>query len=194
MSEHETICRRIKFGEFNLAKMLVTNENVNSISGGGTILFFCCLCPENNELVEFVKWILSNFDINLHQNVRRERHGPALAFACFMRKFRLVELLVGAGANVNCNIYDHPATCYLVQDCQYVLAEMMISKGAKFHEVSCCELPSREIYVNHRNALKNTVVSWILVIHSSNVRRIIGKDMIRLVAEAIWSERMHLKK
>lgn len=71
-------------------------------------------------------------------------------------------------------------------------AELLIDWGAKVEFVLNVKIPHwASERVARREAYRNYAAGWILVARSSrlNIRRIIGKDMIRLVVDEIWVQR-----
>lgn len=189
MTEFSTIKDEILSGNYEIPKTLITVENVNRITQHGMhLLHYCALYCRDEKGIEFLKWILK-FDVDVDMGAEGIGNTPLL-ISCLRRNYVAMNFFIDHGANVHhCNEYGHSCICYAMENGNFKLADTLLTIGAVPH-ARCYYENTRTIhYLRCRESFKNIPAIWILVAAQGNVRRIIGKDMIRLVAQATWDER-----
>lgn len=193
MSEYELdLSEALADRNFELAKTIITKDNVNTVHifHVCSVLSYLCMMDETSDLVEMVKWVL-DLGADMNSSKKSFHNESPLETVCLQKSYSLCKLLIERGADVNCVGCrgDRPLSRVLLNGA-FDIAEMMISRGAVADDYSYVTYPVISGYMDRRKTLQRLTCGWISVATTENIRRIIGKDMIRLVAQAIWAERI----
>lgn len=110
------------------------------------------------------------------------------------RRVNIIKALLNAGSDINAvNMHGLSTLTYCMMINDRSTAYFLLDNGAKLivgnHSVFTVPEWVHE-FIARREAIRTSIAAWILVAYPSPTRRIIGKDMIRLVAQEIWLIRL----
>lgn len=174
------------------AKRLVTRENVHQRDDddGGVVWHLCNQGPDDPELLYHFVAMGASLEMSTDENVRSPQ-DPAAAY----KKPKILRALLDLGVPPNVKAFGHTPFERALENNNFVCACVLLDAGATATIRFGTQIGRRlHGFITNRNKARDASIAILSLLKCrSHIITGNGKDVLRIVARCVWSQRGHTK-